>query len=240
MIGRSVNPEEQGSALVIALIFIGVWAVVIMAVLGLAETGFNLAAGTADQRDGAYAADGAVMAAIFSTRTYLEGYGDPVACPPLRFTQTENPGEADEELLDVLVQIECTDAAFEPAWFPYETWNRVSDGDISWLDDPSDDAEDDPCDDAGDGDDPQLVFDCGDIRIRNDSVIGRFGDLNDNGDFDEGEPTEASSYLAGDLVIAAALCPTDAGCSTILETHVRLESDAGDLEYTIVHWEVIR
>ncbi len=107
MIGRSVNPEEQGSALVIALIFIGVWAVVIMAVLGLAETGFNLAAGTADQRDGAYAADGAVMAAIFSTRTYLEGYGDPVACPPLRFTQTENPGEADEELLDVLGQIDA-------------------------------------------------------------------------------------------------------------------------------------
>jgi hypothetical protein len=121
---------------------------------------------------------------------------------------------------------------FAPAWFPNETWNRGSSGGISWLDDPSDDA--------GGGDDPELVFNGGDIRIRNDSVIGRFGDLNDNGVFDEGEPTEASSYLAGDLVIAAALCPTDAGCSTILETHVRLESDAGDLEYTIVHWEVIR
>lgn len=231
MIGNRLIREEEGSALVVALVFIGVWAIVIMAVLGLAESGFNLAAGSADQRDRAYAADNAVAAAIFSTQGYLVEGGDPADCPPLRFVQTENPGGPDEEILDVAVQIECTDAVFTPDWFPYETWGRLGDGSIEWLDDPSDDP-------IG-GEDPP-VFDGGDIPILDDLVVGRFGDANSSGVFDEGEPLEAPQYVSGDLIATASLCPAGTACTPALKAYARLEIESGNPEVTIAHWQVIR
>ncbi|MCP3994349.1 MAG: hypothetical protein GY722_04680 [bacterium] len=231
MIGNRLIRDEEGSALVISLIFIGVWAIVIMAVLGLVESGFHVAAGTADQRDRTYAADNAVAAAIFSTQGYLVEGGDPADCPPFRFVQTENPGGPEEKILDVAVQIECTDAVFTPAWFPMETWDLFGDGSVEWLDDPSDDP-------IG-GEDPP-VFDGGDIPILDDALMGRFGDTNDSGGFDEGEPLETPQYVSGDVIATASMCPSAAACAPALKAFARLESESGVPEVTIVHWQVIR
>lgn len=78
--------DESGSALVIALIFSGVWAVAIAAVLSFAETGFKLAAASAEQRDVTYAADGGADQAI----GYLTHRGPPGSCP----NYTYQAGEA--------------------------------------------------------------------------------------------------------------------------------------------------
>jgi hypothetical protein len=188
--------REEGSALVIALVFIGAWAIVITAVLTLAETGFKLAAGTADQRNGVYAADGAVDAAILSTRSYLEAGGDPGDCPALRFVETTSQLKVE----DVVVGTECADAVYAPSWYPYETWSVQGDGSVEWLDDPSDDpeSEDDP---------PGFFFDTGvDIPIIVDGDVGRFGDVNGNGEFDEGEPVENPQFSSGDMTATAAAC----------------------------------
>lgn len=194
MIGERLGREQAGSALVIALVFIGAWAIVITAVLALAETGFRLAAGTADQRDGTYAADGAVDAAILSTKSYLEAGGDPANCPALRFIEAT----AELKIEDVAVQVECANAAYTPSWYPYETWSVQRDGSFEWLDDPSDDPEG--------GEDPP-VFDSGaDIPIITDGDVGRFGDVNDNGELDEGEPIGVPQFSSGDLTARAAAC----------------------------------
>jgi len=196
MIGERLTRQEDGSALVIALVFIGAWAIVIAAVLALAETGFKLATGTADQRNGTYAADGAVDAAILSTRSYLEAGGDPADCPTLRFIEAT----AKLKVEDVVVQVGCADAVYTPSWYPYETWNVERDGSFEWLDDPSDDPESEEVP-------PVFTFDAGvDIPISAAEDTGRFGDLNGNGVFDEGEPTEEPQFSSGDMTATAAAC----------------------------------
>jgi len=96
MIGSPVARKDEGSALVIALVFTGIWAIVIFAVLGLAEVGFKLAAGNSDQRDEIYAADGAIEAAI-SHLAMGGGLGD---CPDFLFDIDEHD---DEPAIDVEV-----------------------------------------------------------------------------------------------------------------------------------------
>lgn len=68
MTGSRDLQSDEGSALVLALVFTAVWSVVILAVLAFAEFGFGVRQGTDRHRADLYAVDGALDAAI----AYLE------------------------------------------------------------------------------------------------------------------------------------------------------------------------
>jgi hypothetical protein len=84
--------DDSGSALVFALIFVGIWSIVVLAILSFAEAGFNLAAGSAEQRDEVYAADGAVDAALarLAWWDWAEDGNPPEDCGEYRY-EIENP-----------------------------------------------------------------------------------------------------------------------------------------------------
>lgn len=55
---------EDGAVLVLALVFMLVWAVIVYALLDLASTGFEVAGASNDRTDRVYASDGAVETAV--------------------------------------------------------------------------------------------------------------------------------------------------------------------------------
>lgn len=198
--------DEHGSALVIALIFIGIWAVAIVAVLGNAETGFKLASGVAEQRGVTYSVDAAGEAVIADTKGYLEDGGDPDACPPLFYVeQAALSDDIDSTLEEMLGEVTCEDVEFTPAWFPYESWSEQSDSGIEWLDDPADDAPAGPEGDLVGG--YPYQFDPGaDVLVLVDSDVGRYGDVDGNSSYDQGEPLEEPQFDTGAITVTVSVC----------------------------------
>jgi hypothetical protein len=87
--------DDSGSALVFALIFVGIWSIVVLAILSFAEAGFNLAAGSAEQRDEVYAADGAVDAALarLAWWDWAEDGNPPEDCGEYRYEIEKDDGQ---------------------------------------------------------------------------------------------------------------------------------------------------
>lgn len=74
--------DDSGSALVFALIFVGIWSIVVLAILTFAEAGYNLAAGSGEQREEVYAAEGGVEAAIARLAWWDEDADGPIPADP--------------------------------------------------------------------------------------------------------------------------------------------------------------
>ncbi len=219
-------PEEGGSALILSLIFISVWSIVILAIIGFAGTGFKLAAGTADQRDITYAADGTAEAAIMATRDYLVGDGDPNNCPSLHFVSEETVNGTDVIAVDITVDTNCDNISFTQPWEPFEDWAVLSSGPTQWLDNPL----------LG----SQGVLDGEDIVILSDAQVGMYGDADGNTQFDPGEPTEARQLL-GDLALTATSCESGGPiCQQVLTAQVHFDSESGTPTVATERWRVLR
>lgn len=76
---RRRHRDEDGAALVMALVFLTVAGILVAALLSFADTSFRTTVAVQDQRSTLYAADGAVEAAVNYYRTNLSS---PTPCPP--------------------------------------------------------------------------------------------------------------------------------------------------------------
>lgn len=76
---RRVHRDEEGAALVMALVFLTVAGILVAALLSFADTNFRTTVAVQDQRSTLYATDGAVEAAVNYYRTHLSS---PTPCPP--------------------------------------------------------------------------------------------------------------------------------------------------------------
>ncbi len=95
MIDR-IRVDDTGSALVLALILIGIWSIAILAVVGIAEAGFGLTVAANDERERVYAADGGIEAAVTYLTVDWESWS---SCPDVVY-----PGEDDP----INVSVTCT------------------------------------------------------------------------------------------------------------------------------------
>jgi hypothetical protein len=112
---------EDGSALIIALIFIAIWSFVILAVLTFAEAGFKLSVGSTAQRDQVYAADGAVEAAItrLSYRDWYEDGPPPEACDSYTFLIEPEADPEGDPPEPIVVEVEVTCRVVQPEANPW-------------------------------------------------------------------------------------------------------------------------